>query len=174
MGTNYLSDYQPEALKTASPAALRLDYLIPGIVGEVGELFGQRAKALWHEWPESQLHEELALEYGDIAWMNAVLLSTLHVDEVPHDFYHPHARWWGGPASPWLALLQHAHLLFQWFSEEQTKSYIQDSACELWVALEREALHITGYNFDTILEMNLSKLSSREERGVLKGVGDHR
>lgn len=174
MAVNHLASYQSEALKTAAPVALTLPYLIPGIVGEVGELFGHRAKALWHETPVPELMTEQALEYGDICWMTAVLLSVYKISEVPRNFYHPHARWWGGPENPWLSLLRNASSLFQWFSEEQTTPYIKDTACDLWVSLERESVHITGRHFDEVLAMNISKLRSREERGTLVGNGDHR
>jgi len=54
-----LHEYTVQAEATAQPAAHDRAYLIPMIVGEVGELFGQRAKAVWHGWAPERLQAEL-------------------------------------------------------------------------------------------------------------------
>lgn len=157
--------YQRRALDTAQPRAFDHAYLIPGIVGEVGELFGHRAKAFWHGSHPDRLKEELANEYGDICWMTAVLLSTYQIHEVDlsHSFQDK---------DPWLGLLDGADNLYGLYTYDDT--YVSSAARNLWAYLETHCLEITGLGFGEVLQMNLDKLRSRAERGVLRGSGDHR
>ena len=45
-----IEEYQKRAVATALPTALNYDYLIPGLVAEVGEVFGKVAKSVRDEW----------------------------------------------------------------------------------------------------------------------------
>ena len=168
-----LREYQQQALATADPAGRELSYLIPGIVGEVGEMFGHRAKALWHGKSVEELQKELVLEYGDVAWMAAVLLDTLAVEYVlPRP--RPVTNWWGGQPDPWAMLLHHSATLYQWWLDERTHEYLPGAAVQMWQDLDFYALTITGAPFEAVLRANVEKLASRRARGVLQGNGDHR
>lgn len=68
-----LSEYQQRAVATALPTALNYDYLIPGLVAEVGEVFGKVAKSVRDEWPRERLQEELKAELGDVYWFSVLL-----------------------------------------------------------------------------------------------------
>lgn len=164
--TNVLAPYQVIAASTAEAAAYSLDYLIPGIVGEVGELFGQKAKAHWHGWKADKLQTELVSEYGDVAWMTAILLQAHDVHEV-------------GPFSTRDSIDQ-AHLLLMrstglhlYYSQGMT-DYIAEAAARLWAALEHCCESVVGVPFAEVLAYNEKKLADRAARGVLKGAGDHR
>jgi hypothetical protein len=172
-----LMDYQAAAAATAAPEAFSLDYLIPGIVGEVGELFGQKAKAHWHGWTPERLQAELISEYWDICWMTAILLSTENV----HHLTYKQDRMeefvltrWGNKRDSWHILLQRAQYLHQWSTEKETLSYIRGEAQQMWVALHQYCWDITGASFDHVLNANLMKLAGRVQRGTLVGQGDHR
>lgn len=171
-----LSEYQTAAASTAMPEAFSHDYLIPMIVGEVGELFGQKAKAHWHGWSADQLQVELVSEYGDVCWGTAILLQMHGVTDLMYK--HPTSSIpvsvWGNPLDPWHLLLQRVQHVHLWSTEEQTHSYIRGEAQQLWLALETFCQAITGVPFETVLLANLTKLASRAERGVLVGKGDHR
>lgn len=173
-----LAAYQEKALATAEPRAFDLQYLVPGIMGEVGELFGQQAKAHWHGWPAKKLREELVSEYGDIAWMTALLLDTRGINML-----HPvvpssgPARW--GRLDPMSALLAAAsRLRLNYLMEKdgisETEQWLDQSAENLWRVLRDNCLHITGRDFQSVLGGNLIKLADRAARGVLRGQGDHR
>ena len=163
-----LAKYQAEATKTASPQAFTLAYLVPGIVGEVGEMFGQRAKSVWHGWSVEKTTEEIVLEYGDICWMTAVLLTTFDTDTTDE------GGEWREDVNPWSVLLNLAGTVFHWYSDPFTLKFLPAAAENLWVALEHFCEAITGRTFDYVLQANLDKLSSRAQRGVLLGKGDHR
>lgn len=168
-----LKEYQPLAEATAMAEARAYQYLIPGILGEVGELFGQQAKAYWHHWAPEQLEEQLVKEYGDVAWMTAMLLhgeGTFQV-EVP-------ASWqpgWGGmkPDPHALLLSAAAQVHSAWLNIEEYY-YMDEAAERLWAVLLTQCEAITGRTFDHVLQVNLDKLASRAARGVLVGSGDNR
>ena len=170
-----LSNYQARAAATAQPSAFDRAYLIPGIVGEVGELFGQRAKAVWHGWDNQKLSAELISEYGDICWMTAILLDLEGIKSTrPENLLGQPRTIWNEQLDPWHILLQKACNVHLFHTQRQTTRYIAGEAEQLWLILEAFCLSITGADFDTVLEANLAKLAGRVERGTLVGSGDHR
>lgn len=169
-----LADYQSKALRTAQPRAFDNDYLIPMIVGEVGELLGQRAKAHWHGWSPARLREELVSEYGDVAWGTAVLLHVEGSSDIKVKPREIPLTVFGHRPDPWYALVVRASYLYQFYTQEETHCYIRGEAQQLWLKLEHHCEAITGVPFDEVLNANLHKLASRAARGVLVGSGDHR
>lgn len=174
-----LAAYQDRAIITAEPRAFHLDYLIPGIIGEIGELFGQRAKSYWHEWPAEKLQEELVNEYGDICWMTALLLTTYNVRTLTPAVPDTTRRIDFGPRDRWTSLLAGAisiKLNHQMELEgiSETEDWTALAAEKLWRNLRDNCFHITGVEFQVVLEKNLAKLADRAARGVLRGQGDHR
>lgn len=175
-----LRDYQDLALKTAEPRAFQIDYLVPGIVGEIGELFGQKAKSFWHGWTPERLQEELVSEYGDICWMTATLLYTRGVDQLNPSFPDTTTgvlRW--GTVTPELSLLSLSHQLYTVASVRDdavtaSDQWLEEVAERLWRQLRASATAVTGVQFQDILRANLQKLADRAARGVLRGSGDHR
>lgn len=168
-----LRTYQYKAMTTAEPRAYDHAYLVPGIVGEVGELFGQQAKAYWHGWSTADLQVQLVKEYGDIAWMTAVLLYTEGVEqlEVPANF----SPGWGGQKPEPMALLHSsAAQVHSAYLNRPHYDWMQEAAQRLWIVLATQCLTITGAPFDWALGVNLEKLASRAARGVLQGAGDDR
>ena len=174
-----LKEYQDRALKTAEPRAFQRDYLIPGIVGEIGELFGQKAKGYWHGWTPEQLQKELVSEYGDICWMTATLLYTRGVDQLSPQYPDvPGALRWG-TVTPEMALLNGGTQLYQVATlqdEALTASamWLEEAAEKMWRLLRAHSSVVTGVPFQDVLEANLQKLADRAARGVLRGSGDHR
>ena len=169
-----LSNYQARAASTAAESAYDRSYLIPGIVGEAGELFGQRAKAVWHGWDNQKLSQELVSEYGDICWMTAILLDMEGTKDSHPVLLGQPGSLRGGELDPWHTLLNRACSLHLFYAQRETQRYIPAEAMQLWLALERYCLRITGADFDTVLDANLAKLAGRVARGTLVGSGDHR
>jgi hypothetical protein len=170
-----LANYQARAAATAQPAAYDHNYLIPMIVGELGELFGQQAKSVWHGWDADKLKEELVLEYGDICWGVAILLEMEGVQSVSGNLLVPGRSIWGTQLSPWHTLLQKATGLHLFYATGAGgHAYISAEAQQLWTALEKYCGVITGAPFEVVLDANIKKLASRAARGVLQGAGDHR
>lgn len=168
-----LAEYQHKALATAEDRAYHHAYLVPGIVGEVGELFGQQAKAYWHQKSSADLLVQMVKEYGDIAWMTAVLLYTEGVEQmaVPANF----SPGWGGQAPDPMALLHSAAAqVHSAYLNRPHYDWMQEAAQRLWVVLVTQCETITGAPFDFVQTVNLEKLASRAARGVLQGSGDNR
>lgn len=169
-----LTDYLSQALATADKQAFDLQYLIPAIVGEVGELFGQNAKAHWHGWDADELQAQLVKEYGDIAWMTAVLihvrttnLAAPNIEDLDLIFKTRLEE------DPKHLLLMRATALHLYYTMG-LREYILDEAARLWAALAEKCEAITGVSFQDVLDHNIDKLTSRAARGVLKGQGDNR
>lgn len=170
-----LAEYQLLAQETAQPRAYDLEYLIPMIAGETGELLGQRAKGYWHQWTPERMQQELMLEYGDIAWGTGLLLLKFGVhDVVPYVPLRAGASMWGAPPAPMTALMTRAGNLLAFYEEPRLANLIQAEATYLWQLLAYHCEAVTGSHFDLVLQANLAKLASRAKRGVLQGQGDHR
>lgn len=161
-----LAQYQEIAAATAQPEAYNHDYLIPGIVGEVGELFGQTAKAVWHGWSASKLEEELVSEYGDVAWMTATLLQMEGITETGEFTTRD-------DLSPAHILLMRSTALHMYHDRDMTE-YVPEAAVRVWEALAHHSKAITGKDFSEVLMYNREKLADRAARNVLRGSGDHR
>jgi NTP pyrophosphatase (non-canonical NTP hydrolase) len=172
--------YVKAARETADPEAYDLEYLIPGIVGEIGEIFGQRAKAHWHGWPTEQLRTELTSELGDVAWMTAILLDRFGVTEIPREEYDKMDRSYTNAIPVSSLLLARAESLHNAHMssldlDEIAERLIPATAASLWALIETRSPQITeGAKFGEVLDYNLKKLADRAARKVLKGSGDHR
>lgn len=167
-----LSEYQSKCETTAHALAYHHQYLIPGIVGEVGELFGQQAKAYWHERSGPELQDLLVKEYGDIAWMTALLLHTEGYFNVAD--WKPVVGFNGRLPDPMALLLGRATQLHSAWLNREEYDWLPEAAERMWQALESQCERVTGVEFDVVLQANLDKLASRAARGVLKGAGDNR
>jgi len=165
-----LQEYQAQALATALPSALSRAYLIPGIVAEVGEMFGKKAKAVRDEWHEEALLIEMAKEYGDVAWMTAVLLEVEQVRTITERHNPRVLSFLGKSPNPLTSILARVNVL----ANEDFHEYVPTEAQGLWLDLAHNCFAITGRSFDHVLQLNLDKLASRQQRGVLTGSGDNR
>lgn len=167
-----LSEYQKKALSTAAPIAHTYEYLAHGLVGEVGEFAGRIAKGVWKgDRNTGACWADLALEYGDIAWMTAVLLNKQHI--------HGRDAWdrpLGVPpedlSAPLGVIMAEVGYMYRIYATNVTGYEID--ARRLWDLLETYCERLTHHSWDEVLQMNVDKLASRAARGVLVGNGDHR
>lgn len=178
-----LAEYQQAALTTALPTAFDNRYLIPGMVSELGEVFGKLAKAHRDRWAETKpagfLENELVKEYGDICWAVAVHLHHNGVSEISEDvmtdyngtpdYAFPLDR--EGALS---SLLGQSFLVTSSIYESKPRQVEIDSVQFLWLLLRRLAVTVTGSSFDHVLGVNIAKLNKRKINGTLEGSGDDR
>ncbi len=165
-----LENYIVEVLKTAQTEAFSPEYLVPGIVGEVGEMFGHKAKAFWHGKPQEELNKELTLELGDVAWMTALLLHThgdLGVPEVDR-FTNP-----SPDLNAWRELLSLVESLYYHYTRGNRDAVYRD-ATALWALVANHSPALVGNGFQVVMDRNIQKLADRAARNVLRGSGDHR
>jgi NTP pyrophosphatase (non-canonical NTP hydrolase) len=72
--------YQYKAMETCLPSANCLDYLIPGLAAEAGEVAGKYAKFVRDEGRITDLHIDLKAEVGDVLWFCAMICEHIGVN----------------------------------------------------------------------------------------------
>lgn len=163
-------DYQEKALETALETALTEGYLVPGLIAELGEVLSLFAKNT-RDGGDLDL-DALAKEIGDCYWFIAVCGE--HFDhylsfDTIGDIYQSEDKF--DSTTPQVAVYAMIYgaveeaAKFNEFSDDLLRGIL-------------EGLSILEYKFgldrDNVLQMNLDKLASRKERGVLGGSGDNR
>lgn len=145
-----LTDYTPAALATCEARSYDLEYLLPGLIGEVGELFGEVARE--HRLGTGRT-DQVIDEYGDIAWMTAVLLDHLKVDDIRQ---LGNLRYVQGREAALELILARAAAVYRSGSD-----VLPGRAAALWATLADHAEAVTGVSFDEVLSANLEKLADR-------------
>lgn len=149
-----LKTFQAGIKPDATEAAYHLGYLVPGIMGDVGDLFALRANAALRE---QDVSGEAAVEmYGELAWKTAILLDSYGIDEVEAEITEAMQHQWAGQISGWLSLANRAQLTAAMWLEDRPH-LIPGSAQRLWVSCRMRAEEVTGVDFDTILQTHLDK-----------------
>lgn len=147
-----LEEYLPQALTTMEPRSQDLGYLLPGLVGEMGELFGEYAKEVRKGEDRSGL---VVLEYGDVAWMTAGLVAVLEMDpkavEEHHALFDP-----PGSLEAGLELL-----LNRVAGVYRGGAALPLRVSALWVTLRDLCQDLTGASWSDVLDRNLEKLEAR-------------
>lgn len=72
--------YQFEAEQLALDTAYKMEYLIPGLAAEVGEVASLYAKYVRDQTKFQDLRPKMIKELGDVLWFVAVLSSYIDVD----------------------------------------------------------------------------------------------
>lgn len=73
-------NYQFKAMQTCLPASNCLDYLIPGLASEAGEVAGKYAKFIRDDGRITDLHTDLRKEIGDVLWFLAIICEHIGVN----------------------------------------------------------------------------------------------
>lgn len=170
------NEYQEAALTTQNYETTII-YPSLGLVGEGGEV-AEKIKKLHRDfgWNVSDKvpkdhRKEIALELGDVCWYAAVLASDLghklsgliSFDELPVE---------SGSIPMLVVHLNVACSKVSQFAITEEKLNIIPFRM-LFVFINSIA-HDLGFSIYDILEMNIIKLRSRKERGVISGNGDFR
>jgi len=165
MAFNSVADYQQKAHETCEPQCWKEEYLIPGLVSEVGEYAGKFKREVRGDRNSLvDLPTLKALELGDICWYlaeSSAFLNTGMQYLFPKIMRQPEAYTEYG----WLCRLSAAA------SKIAVGQY--DGFVEAWICVMALS-QINGYSLQSVLDMNLSKLQSRQERNQIKGKGDAR
>lgn len=166
-----IEEYRQRAVATALPTALNYDYLIPGLVAEVGEVFGKVAKSVRDEWSRERLQDELRAELGDCVWFYVLLCHVASIDPRDAKAY-PEALSDKEVLQDLLDVTARIQNLSTWAT---LRGF---SAWRYWLGLYHSYIARVAmvYEIDMqeILEYNIEKLESRKARGTITGSGDVR
>ena len=158
-------EYQKEAVKFRLESANNDDYLTLGFIAEVGEAAGKLAKQIRDgEFDEKAFIKEL----GDILWFVANL-ADFYDKEYDSEYSKALAKakcfdYRLKPEEDWKLLLQLTSMCCNVY--EYSPLDIVYSIAELAAKF--------GYTLEQVAEINLAKLRSRANRGVIQGNGDER
>lgn len=171
-----LDTYTPQALSTALPTALSFDYVAPGLVAEVGELYGVEAKAVRDDWDRDRYRTALVKELGDVAWFLALTLhlSDEYVDQGSRELAETIDQ--DETSDPLGYLLVRARNVHSYASMFNPLGYwlSYSEAWTAWHFLARHSQKICGLPWSEVLQANVDKLASRAARNALQGSGDDR
>ena len=166
-----IEEYQQRAVATALPTALNYDYLIPGLVAEVGEVFGKVAKSVRDEWSRERLQDELKAELGDCVWFYALLCHVADLEPRDAEAY-PEALRDKEVLQDLLDATSRIQDLTTWTSLQGSSAW--HYWMEIYPSYIARVAMVYEIDMQEILEYNIEKLESRKARGKLKGNGDTR
>lgn len=166
-----IEEYQQRAVATALPTALNYDYLIPGLVAEVGEVFGKVAKSVRDEWSRERLQDELKAELGDCVWFWVLICKKMQM-LLPKPYAPPEDL----SVQEVISDLLEVTTRLQGLTERE--GFIDSYAWCYWIRIYPDYIARVAmvYEIDMqeILEYNIEKLESRKARGTITGSGDVR
>ena len=142
-----LDEYQELAYRTCTPACYTDEYLDLGYLSEVGELAGKLAKLVRGDVVNDM---QVMLEIGDIAWMIAIK-ARLHGEQI--------------------TLVQ---LVPCFHDTVFDLLHPASNAFNLKMSILKNVCDKLGFSLWECLQLNIDKLSSRQDRGTIMGSGDNR
>lgn len=168
-----LDVYTPKALSTALPSALNMDYLAPGLIAELGEIFDAYAKAVRDDWAPDALGERIKAETGDVCWFLALIIHELAEYRSPDVSYDM-----TDAELPPLIRLLHISARIELLCTEAPNplgyALAEPLARQGWDILAAHSQSWTGVPFSSVLRANVQKLADRAARKVISGSGDNR
>lgn len=183
-----LARYQTAALATALPTAHSIEYLLPGLLSELGELAGVLAKEYRDSTPIN--YEDRLSEMGDVAWVVAVWLhdldvTTTNIDNLGVSSETISKNPLTNPIDVVGLMLSLTELLVSSCANLRANHsptpagdvVAKNVLLTIWRLLEFYAPTIVPNMedpFKAALDSNIAKLTSRQARGKLGGSGDHR
>lgn len=183
-----LAAYQTAALATALPTAHSTEYLLPGLLSELGELAGVLAKEYRDSTPIN--YEDRLSEMGDVAWVVAVWLhdlgiTTTNTDNLGVSNETISKNPLTNPIDVVGLMLSLTEPLVSSCADLRANPshtpagdiVAKNVLLTIWRLLEFYAPTIAPNMedpFKAALDSNIAKLTSRQARGKLGGSGDHR
>lgn len=192
----FWSEYQSEAWTFAKESSKDLEeYLLPGLVGEVGELHEKIKRVRRGDYEHGQFSgftESVVLELGDCLWYPFAIASLLGMDvstytnfkaPSPLDFLNDNVS----VAVRGLRLHREAARIVDFFMTKD--GYVMNIPGFAFVASSGAALveHLNayllqaaqladalGFTIEYVAAANLTKLRGRKACGTIGGIGDVR
>lgn len=169
-----INEYQKEAIKFAAFGnKMENEYLALGLSGEVGEVLNKLKKVIRDDG--GQLTEDaarhIALEIGDVLWY----VATIAHKEETSLFFAPRPK---ENVSLQEAIKFGMEVAYQSFrtSDDLIGGRVALSSNRLLVICSSLELlsNFAGYTLEEVADMNIQKLTDRQNRGKIGGSGDDR
>lgn len=164
-------------------------YLNGGLLGEAGELIGKVSKLFRGDKSYDEMKHSMIAELGDILWFAARHLDTFGGNYTEEDFdldaftaneekkLTPYRYRNPGKKQLFNYSVDLADAVFDLVRVHQ---YWEDEGDELMqnyidtFEIIRHFAYVNHVSVEELIDVNVAKLSSRKERGTLKGDGDNR
>jgi NTP pyrophosphatase (non-canonical NTP hydrolase) len=160
------------------------EYVPLKLISELGEIAGKIAKQMRGD---GDMTEAIADEIGDCFWYLARLgfiltdeqLLRLGEQQFPEGnqrvepFYKRIGYAARNAAQLYMSTYDRNRDRSVWGNSSNEDSYMRAYAESVSNSLHG-LIHAYGFDFESILQSNIDKLTSRQERGVIKGSGDKR
>jgi len=174
-----LKDYQSQALSTAIyDEKFKVIYPMLGLVDEFAEVIDKGLMA--------GDEKEVAKELGDFMWYFSVFVNDMNIDIdifyilTETELVFLRGALYDKVPDCFVSLGTIAGKIKKWIRDSncitidnEMKEIIISNLRVLFLYVQVAALDL-GYTLDEVLQMNIDKLKSRQERGVLSGSGDNR
>ena len=157
-------------------------YLLNGIVSELGEVAGVLKKYIRDGFSTEELKQKLKAEVGDCFWYLALICDDLYPLFPPEKFYIPcnfmvvKEQFSLNDLSLGLRTIFQALEATSKLYKGRQEEHISDTyrtLIELFVIL-KNLCNLFNIQVGDILDLNIAKLKSRQERQKLNGDGDYR
>lgn len=172
---NTFKDYIEFTKTTAVyPKDKAIEYLALGMVDEFGEFVEKLEQGSVYKicdelsdvcWYVAQLCDILNTDLSNMRFSIDYVDSYLDTDSVEHCVYKMNS---------YMATI--CGCIKKVIRDENTDKIpiINEHLIHILNTLSKLSTQVGGYNLKNILEINVAKLSDRQDRGVLKGDGDNR
>jgi NTP pyrophosphatase (non-canonical NTP hydrolase) len=162
-----INEYQIEAYKTAIYKD-KVVYPTLGLINEVGEFLEKYFES------DNYKTDDIIHEIGDILWYLAALCSDLDItlsSLYSEDFYELNILYFeasmvAGIIKKWMRDSERVFSVEKMF---ELKAHLS----KIFLSLHTYLIDI-DYHLEEVFRLNIEKLNSRKERGVIQGSGDHR
>jgi NTP pyrophosphatase (non-canonical NTP hydrolase) len=142
------------------------DYPAYLLVEEIGEYFGKIAKSKRGDVIENLTDAKLK-ELGDICWAAAEMCNVMGISISESEKLTPYFQ------GVIFRILEHAAYVATDMFIPESKGISKLFMIEIFQWIEYEARNL-GSTLCAVMEMNITKLHDRKNRGVISGTGDNR
>lgn len=146
-----MNKYQEQAMTTCMESSNNVAYMMLNLLGEVGELTEKVADVMTDKAEKKQLTKVVPLlkHFGELAKYIRKYPDTLAADEHRHAFNR-----------------------VRYANDEQRIAIVKEIGDVMWQT--NGLIHVLGLSAQAVAQMNLDKLTDRQERQQIDGDGDER
>lgn len=165
-----LLQYTEEAHKTCEPQCFNEEYLTLGLISEVGELAGKVKRVIRENIRDNN---SICDEIGDANWY---FTEILNLKGLTQDIYYEAIEYSEYEIALDILSMYKSYEIIKVLSQHVCDfiiDYSHRDASQIYFLLSALCIKF-GANIESIRALNIKKLQSRKDRGVICGEGDNR